>query len=86
MVDKHMDGDSEDKIDLTTEDEDEQLNLDRFAGQALVLWDLLEDLDPASAARLRPKLQILLAEVGRIIASEMAMVSVDLDSDGDDLH
>ena len=86
MVDRRMDGDSEGQIDLTAEDDGAQSTLDLFAGQALGLWDLLGDLDLANAAKLRPKLRILLEEMGRIIASEMVMDPAEPGSEGGNLH
>lgn len=86
MADSRIDDDVKYQIDLTAEDEAPQSALDRIADQALVLWDLLDDLDTASAARLRPTLRILLERVGRIIASEMVMDPIEPDSEGVNLH
>lgn len=85
MADSRVD-EIEGQIDLTAEDEEAQSTLDRVAAQALVLWDLLDGLDTASAARLRPKLWILLKEVGQIIASEMTADPVEPGSEGGGLH
>lgn len=85
MADSRVD-EIEGQIDLTTEDEETQSTLDQVAAQALVLWDLLDGLDTASAARLRPKLWILLKEVGHIIASEMTADLVEPGSEGGGLH
>lgn len=85
MADSRMD-EIEGKIDLAAEGDETQSTLDRVAAQALVLWDLLNGLDTASAARLRPKLWILLNEVGHIIASEMTADPVEPGSEGGGLH
>jgi hypothetical protein len=86
MADSRMDDDMEGRTDLTAEDEEAQFTLDRVAAQALVLWDLLDGLDTVHAARLRPKLWILLKEVGQIIASEMTADPVEPSSEGGGLH
>ncbi|MCJ2087247.1 hypothetical protein MKK88_14815 [Methylobacterium sp. E-005] len=81
-----MDDDSEGRIDRSAEVDEAQSALDHVAGQALVLWDLLDGLDKANAARLRPKLQNLLEEVGRIIASGMTRDPFEYGSEGNGLH
>lgn len=86
MADSCMDDDIEGRINLTAENEEARSALDQVADQALVLWDLLDALDTASATRLRPTLQIVLEEVGRIIASEMVMDLGDPDPEGGNLH
>ncbi|MCJ2068531.1 hypothetical protein MKK75_06885 [Methylobacterium sp. J-030] len=86
MADSRIDDDVKYQIKITAEDEATHSTLDRIAGQALVLSELLDDLDTASAARLRPTLRILLEGVGRIIASEMVMDPIESDFEWVNLH